>query len=86
MAKSLFIFLFFSLSFGLTTQERSVGECHILYHMLGSHKVTSHNKSHDECGKIIHRPYSTCIKNRREFYQVLLVNLDLEGDCHILEI
>ena len=30
MAKSLFIFLFFSLSFGLTTQERSVGECHLV--------------------------------------------------------
>ena len=42
MAKSLFIFLFFSFSFGLTTQGRSVGKCH-MSHVTGQ---ISHKSSH----------------------------------------
>jgi len=33
------------------------------------HKVTLHDRSHDECGKIVHRPYSSCInENSIEFF------------------
>jgi len=52
MAKSLFIFLFFYL--GLTTQK-GVWE-----------SVTSqshHMMSHDRCGKVVHRPCSSCISS-----------------------
>jgi len=72
MAKSLFIFLFFSFSFlflfELTTQGKSVekyyrtmshvtvtcqditGSCHIM-------------ELYNECGKVVHRPYSNCISS-----------------------
>ena len=68
MAKLLFIFLFFSFSFlflfGLTIQERSTGECHItmLYVTVtcqGCHRVMSH----DECGRVVYRLYSSCISS-----------------------
>jgi len=54
MAKSLFIFLFFSFSFGLTTYKKC-GK--VLCHMI---------KSHEECGKIVHRPCSSCISSVQE--------------------
>jgi len=60
------IFLFL---FGLTTQERSVGKCHMTNithhgHILGCHSVISHEiMSHDECGKEVHRLYSSCISS-----------------------
>jgi len=56
MIKSLFIFLFILFSFGLTTQERSVGKCHmshVTYHM-------------NEYGKIVHRPCGSCISSVQE--------------------
>ena len=58
MAKSLFIFLFL---FGLTIQGRSVGKYHITCHshMSGYHRV----KSHDECGKVVHRLCSSYISS-----------------------
>ena len=60
-AKSLFIFLFILFSFGLTTQGRSVGKCHMSQSYPGCHNVTTHDGSYDECGKIVYRPYSSCI-------------------------
>ena len=30
------------------------------------HKVTSHDGSHDKYGKIVHRPYSSCISSIQE--------------------
>jgi len=32
-------------------------------HMTGSHSVTSHDRSHDKCGKVVHRPCSSCISS-----------------------
>jgi len=55
MAKSLFIFIFFSFSFLLDLHRRECGKvshhkCHTNHcHMIGSHRVMSH----DECGKTI---------------------------------
>ena len=68
MAKSLFIlfFIFFSFLFlfGLTTQERSTGKCYItMLHVTvtcqGCHRVMSH----DECGRVVYRLYSSCISS-----------------------
>jgi len=58
IAKLLFIF-YFILFFFWTYYTRkcgkvSYGKCHILYHMMGSH---------DECEKIVHRLYSSCISS-----------------------
>ena len=63
-----FILLSFLFLFGLTIQERSMGKYHItmlhvtvtyqdvtvLYHMM---------MSHDKCGKVVHRPCSSCISS-----------------------
>ena len=75
-AKSLFIFLFFFFFlflFGLTTQERSVGKCYmtnIIYH---SHMSRCHSFiSHDECGKVVHRPCSSCISSVQNQIRTLL--------------
>jgi len=62
LAKSLFIFLFFSFSFGLTIQERSVGKYHMTNVIHHSYTV----KSHDECRKIVHRPCSSFISSIQE--------------------
>ena len=35
-------------------------------HTKGCHNVTSHDISHDEYGKIVHRPYSSCISSAQE--------------------
>jgi len=61
MAKSLFIFLFFSFSFGLTTQE-GVWES-IMSQVSWSHHMMSHDRSHDKCEKVVHRPCSSCISS-----------------------
>jgi len=59
MAKSLFIFLFFFFSFGLTIHKK----CRkVLCHKYHSHM----SKSHEECGKIVHRPCSSCISSVQE--------------------
>ena len=57
MAKSLFIFLFFFFSLGLTTHKK----CGKVSH----HKCHSHmnGKSHDEFEKVVHRPCSSCISS-----------------------
>jgi len=28
-----------------------------------SHHMISHDRSHDKCGKVVHRPCSSCISN-----------------------
>jgi len=38
--------------------------CH--NHMLGSHRVMSHDKSHNGYGKIVHRLCSSCISSVQE--------------------
>jgi len=65
MTKLLFIFLFFSFSFFLYYIERSVRKCHVT-------GVTSHDKSHYGCGKIVHRPCSSCISSIQEIIGILL--------------
>jgi len=46
-----------------------MGKCHITNvtyygHISGCHSVTSHEMmSHDECGKVVHRPCSSCISS-----------------------
>ena len=32
----------------------------------------SHNRSHDECGKTVHRPYSSCISSIENLIKTLL--------------
>ena len=71
MAKSLFIFLFFSfLFFSLfiwTYYTRK--ECRKVSHIivtLGCNNVTSYDGLHDECGKTVHRPCSSCISGVQE--------------------
>jgi len=39
---------------------------HILHHILESHRVMSHDKSHDKYGKVVYRPYSSYISNIQE--------------------
>ena len=68
MAKLLFIFLFFSFSFSLSWTyytEGSVEKCHVT-------SVTSHDESHDRCGKIVHRPCSSCISSVENLTRTLL--------------
>ena len=66
MAKSLFIFSFLLFS-GLTTQGRSVGKCHmtnITHHKSYVRTLQCHvMESHDECGRVVHRPCSSCISS-----------------------
>jgi len=45
-----------------------MGKCHITSvtshsHMTRSHSVTSHDGSHDKCGKVVHRPCSGYISS-----------------------
>jgi len=70
MAKSLFIFLFFSFSFGLTIQE-GVWES-VISQMSYSHSVMSHDRSHDRYGKTVHRPCSSCISSVENLTRTLL--------------
>jgi len=62
-AKLLFIFIFilFYFSFGLTTQGKSTWKCHTTM----SHKM----KSHDNFGKVVHRPCSNCISSIQEMHK-----------------
>jgi len=41
-------------------------------HMTRSHRVMSHDRSHDECGKVVHRPYSSCISSVQKITETLL--------------
>ena len=53
---------YFSFSFGLTTQE-GVWES-VTSQVSPSHShMTSHDGSHDKCGKVVHRPCSSCISS-----------------------
>ena len=83
MAKLLFIFILFYFSFlflfGFTTQGRSVGKYHMINvthhgHMSGYHSVTSH----DECGKVVHRPCSSCISSIQN-----LIGTPLSSSCQL---
>ena len=40
--------------------------------MTGSHSVTSHNRSHDRNGKVVHRPSSSCISSVENLTGTLL--------------
>jgi len=75
MAKSLFIFLFFSFPFILSWTyytEGSTGKCYII-----SVTVTmmSHDESHDRHGKVVHRPCSSCISSVENLTGTLLSSL-----------
>jgi len=54
---------FFSFLYGLIIQERSIGKCH----MTRCHRSYHVTPSHDECGKVAHRPCSSCISSVQEF-------------------
>ena len=69
MAKLLFIFTFFFLFFWTYYIGRSVEKCHS--HMTGSHSITSHDVSHDKCGKVVHRPCSSCISSAENLIETL---------------
>ena len=48
-----------------------MGKCHITNvthhsHTPGCHNIMSHNGSHEECGKIVYRPCSSCISSVQE--------------------
>ena len=83
-------FLFFSFAFILDLLHRrecrkvSHHKCHS--HMTGSHSITSHDVtvshhmmshdwSHDRHGKIVHRPYSSCISSVENLIETLSSSL-----------
>jgi len=49
-----------------------VGKCHITGVAGISHMVISHDKSHDECGKVVYRPRSNCISSIQKVIGTLL--------------
>ena len=79
MAKLLFIFLFFSFSFGLTTQGRSVEKCHMSQNRCHSNDVTQ-IKSHNNHRKVVYRPCNNCISSVQEIHKnsikFFLLNID----------
>jgi len=60
MAKLLFALLYF---FGLTTQEKSTEKYHMTYHRSVWHHII---ELHNKCGKVVHRPCSSCISSIQE--------------------
>jgi len=40
--------------------------------MIGGHSVMSHDRSHDECGKLVHRPSSSYISSVQNSIGTLL--------------
>ena len=62
MAKSLFIFLFFSFSFQTYYTRKECGKVSHNNVMCHQHDVTW-MESHDNHGKIVHRPCSSCISS-----------------------
>ena len=65
-AKSLFIFTLLYFFFWTYYTGRSVGKCHI------TQVSQSHDGSHDECGKIVHRPCSSCISSIQKIMETPL--------------
>jgi len=72
MAKSLFIFLFFFFLSWTYYTEGSVGKCYITsitsttviwQEVTVSYHMMSHDRSYDRHGKVVHRPYSSCISS-----------------------
>ena len=69
-----FSFLFL---FGLTTQESNIEKYHMSNvtchsHMAGSDVTWSQMESHNKCGKLVHRPCSSCISNVQNLIKTLL--------------
>ena len=67
-AKSLFIFLFlffYFILFSFTLDLLHKKECRkVSCHKCHSHIIlTSHDRSHDKCGKVVHGPCSSCISS-----------------------
>ena len=74
MAKSLFIFLFFSFSFLLSWTyytEGSVKKCHVT----SVTQSQSHDRSHDRHEKEVHRLCSSCISSIENLTGTLLSSL-----------
>jgi len=74
MAKLLFIFLFFSFPFLLSWTYYTEGSWESVMSQ-ASHHMMSHNWSHDRHGKIVHRPYSSCISSVENLMGTLLSSL-----------
>ena len=70
-------FLFFSFLLSWTYYiEGSAGKCHITSGTSHkSHHMMSHDGSHDKCGKVVHRPYSSCISSVENIMGTLLSSL-----------
>ena len=62
-AKLLFIFLSFSFSFGLTIHKKCRKVLYSCSHMMDVTVLCHMIKLHEKCGKIVHRPYSSCISS-----------------------
>jgi len=41
-------------------------------HMTRGHSITSYDRSHDECGKVVHRPCSSCISSVQKITETSL--------------
>ena len=53
-----------------------MGKCHITrQEVTASHHMMSHDWSHDRHGKIVHRPYSSCISSVENLMETLLSSL-----------
>jgi len=50
--------------------------CHS--HIAGSDVTWSQMESHDKCGKLVHRPYSSCISNVQN-----LIGTPLSSPCQL---
>jgi len=50
------------------TSQVSLGHSH----MMKSHMIMSYDKSHDGCGKVVHRPCSNCISSIQKIIGTLL--------------
>ena len=62
MAKSLFIFTFLFLFLLDLLHRKECGKVSHHSHMIGCHR-SHHMVSHDEYGRIVHRPCSSCISS-----------------------
>ena len=65
LAKQLSHYLYFFSFSLLHRKEYGKVSCHKCHSVtwIGSYIVTSHDKSHDRSGEIVHRPYSSCISS-----------------------